>query len=839
MLSRRPPHYQAWLVLLAGLRFHARHPAQLLLTIAGIALGVAAVLAVDLASDSANRAFAATARLLRGQASHEIVRPGGLVPEAVLAALRREQGIAASAGVIEGRVRLADDPGRAYRLVGRDPFAATRVGARLAPFGDAALWRRLLATADAVLLPAPVAQALGLSAGDELVLADPWPGRRLPVLAVIDDDRQRLIHADLLTARELFAPGGGFSRIDLRIDERSAARLRPWLERQGLVLRSVPERLAQLTGMSRAFRVNLQALSLLTLVLGGFLVYSTVAFAVVRRREIFGLLRGLGLARRQLQLAVLAETAALALAGVALGLAGGIVLGSGLVRLVLRTISDLYLVAAVNEFTLSVAALAKAVMLGTGAALAAALLPATEAALTPPAEAMHRSAPLRRAPRRYRQLLLLALVGLAAAAALLATAPALPFAFAGLFLLLVALALAVPPALAPMLRGCGRLLARFGSLTGAWAARGAAAQLVRTGPAAAALMLAVATFSGIGLMIGSFRSSVGIWLDYSLDADLLLRLPAAPGVDEQSLLDELRELPGLAGWRLDRRRPLPDAAGLGSLRAVRSDPRHGRWPLSAVPRAELLRSLAAGPAVIVSESLASKRGLRAGDRLTLLTPSGARDFEVLAEFVDYSSDLGTVAMDLDVYRRYFGDRALDSVGLFARPGSEQQLARAAAELAARHRGMRVISTDFLRDISLAVFDRTFTITEVLRLIAGLVAVIAIVNALQAQRLDSARETAVMRALGLAPGQLLRLSLFQSGLLGACSGLLAVPVGLLLAWLLIAIVNRLAFGWSMGFAVDVGLLVDSVLLAALAGLLAGWWPARQALRWPPARGLREF
>ncbi len=827
------------LALRAGLRFHARHPTQLLLTVAGIALGVAAVLSIDLASASANRAFAATAVLLRGQASHEIVRPGGLVPESIFRALRSEWGIAAAAPVVEGRLRLAADPRRAVSLLGSDPFAALRIGAGSLPAIAGGLWRRLLESPGGVVLPAPLARSLGVAAGAELVLADPFPGRRLQLIAISDSAAQPYIHADLLTAQSLFAPEGGFSRIDLRIDGRTAVALRPWLRSRGLVLRSVAERLAQIDGMSRAFRINLQALSLLTLVLGSFLVYSTVAFAVVRRREVFGLLRGLGLGRRQLQLAVLAETVVLAMAGIALGLASGIVLGSGLVRLVLRTIGDLYLVSAVGYYGLSAGSLVKAVALGVAAALAAAFVPATEAALTPPAEAMHRSATLRRAPRRYRWLLWLAILGVTGAAAVLATATALPQAFAGLFLLLVSLALAVPACLAPLLRGSARLAAAAGSLAGAYAGRGAAAQLARTGPAAAALMLAVATFAGIALMIDSFRGSVVTWLDYSLDAELLLRLPVGQPADEQALLADLRALPGLAGLRLNRRTALPDDEGLASLLAVRGDPGTGRWPLSRLPRAEVLQALASGPTVIVSEAFARKRGLQAGDVLSLLTPDGPRGFTVITEFTDYSSDLGTVAMDLGVYRRYFDDRALDSIGLFAQPGRLPELAAAAGELAGRYPGMRLISSDFVRTLSLTVFDRTFTITEVLRLIAGLIAVMAIVNALQAQRLDTARETALLRALGLTPGQLLRLNLSQSGLLGACTGLLAAPAGILLAWLLISIVNRLAFGWSALFRVDVGLLLESVLLATVAGVLAGWWPARQALRWPPARDLRAF
>jgi putative ABC transport system permease protein len=159
-------------------------------------------------------------------------------------------------------------------------------------------------------------------------------------------------------------------------------------------------------------------------------------------------------------------------------------------------------------------------------------------------------------------------------------------------------------------------------------------------------------------------------------------------------------------------------------------------------------------------------------------------------------------------------------------------------LAASRGDLSVTTSAWLRELSLEIFDRTFTITQVLRLIAGLVAMIAVINALQAQRLDSRRELATLRALGLSPGQLLRLGELQTLLLGTAAGLLAVPVGVLLAWLLIVVVNRIAFGWSMAFGIDWALLGQTVILSALAGLAAGWLPNRRALRDMPAVALRE-
>ena len=832
------------LPLLAGLRFYRRHPSQLMLTIAGIALGVAAVVAIDLAAYSANQAFTATTRLFRGQATHEVIRPGGRVPPEVFVELRRDWSVRDSAPIIEGRMRLAIDPGRRVLLLGVDPLSAARLDWSFLPAAATARSFELLTEPGAVLLPESLAKEWGVTSGAVLDSVEPRRSQRLRVVGTFPDSGdERFLLADLATAQEVLANQAGLSRIDLRIEELRAGELGAALAARGLRLRSLSERAGQLDGMTRSFRINLQALSLLTLVVGAFLVYSTIAFGVVRRREIFGLLRSLGAGRRQIYAVVLAETIALAAVGIALGLLAGIALGSGLVRLVLRTIGDLYLSAAVDYYGVSAGLLVKAALLGAGASIAAALLPAAEAASVQPRSAMSTAAPIRRLHRRWPWQAAMVVVAAGLGATLLVSPSSLPMAFAGIFLVLIAAALVAPLLVYPLVRSFGTVTAAAGWLPGAYAGRSAAVNLSRTGAASAALMLAVATFIGVGLMIGSFRVSVTDWLDYSLDADVLIRVQADARIDdaaaEKALLDALRALPGVRGLRVSRQVALPDGEGLAGLLAVRTAPNVGRWPKADVPRDVLLARLAGANRVIVSEAFATKRGVAAGDALVLMTADGPRRFAIEDVFVDYSSDIGLAAMDLEIYRRNFADPGIDTIGLFAVPGRDAELLAAARELATRRDGLQVGTSKMLREFSLEIFDRTFTITQVLRLIAGLVAVIAILNALQAQRLDSAREIAVLRSIGLAPAAVMRVGLLQTGLLGCCAGLLAVPLGMLLAWLLIFVVNRIAFGWSMQFVPDATLLLQGILLAGLAGLIAGWWPARQSVRELPAVDLREL
>lgn len=835
----RPGSPKRSLLLLAGLRFYLRHPGQLGLTVAGIALGVATVVAIDLAAFSSRQAFEASTRLFRGQATHEISRPGDSLPDDLLARMRRDYGIAASAPTVEGRLRLAVEPRRSISLIGIDPLSAGRLGGSTAAFAPgAANFAQLMTQPGAVLISASVARELGIETGDQLKLLNAASRESLSVIGQVPGESgERYLVADIATAQEILQRTGQLTRIDLRLTSDQAGGLTAQLEQEGLQLRPVAETLGQVDAMTRSFRINLQALSLLALLVGAFLVFSTVSFSVVRRREMFGLFRSLGARRREVLQLVLTEILVLAAAGVALGLLGGIVLGSGLVRLVLRTIGDLYLSTSVDYFGVSAPLLLKAALIGFGASLGAAAWPAIEAARAPPRRAMLRAYLERQGRQAAGRRLLLAVVLACAAAVLLLFTGELRLAFVGIFMVLIAAALAAPPLVQFSMRG---LAAVSAWLPLSYAARSVAANLSRTGPAVAALMIAVATFSGVGLMIGSFRLSVDEWLSYSLDADVLVqatdsRALAASG-QEADLLAELRRLPGVVDLSLSRRRALPDGEGIATLLAVQPAAQ-GRWPQSTLSRESVLADLARPDRVLVSEPFARKRDVAEGDVLSLLTPGGAREFTVAATFVDYSTDLGLVAMDLDRYRQLFGDQQLDTIGVFAATGQTATVLAQVEDLADRRGDLRVTTSEFLRQLSLLVFDRTFTITQVLRLIAGLVAVIAVVNALQAQRLDSRREIATLRALGFSPSQVLRLGEMQSLLLGSAAGVLAVPVGIMMAWLLIVVVNRIAFGWGMVFVIDWWLVSQGVLLAAGAGLLAGWLPNRRSLRESPAVALR--
>ncbi len=833
-----------------------RHPLQLLLAVLGVALGVAVVIGIDLANGSAAKAFRLSAATLAGQATHQIVGgPQGL-EESFYARLRLELGLRQSAPVVEGYATLPDYGGRTVQLLGVDPFSEGAFRNYSPGPGSGGEVGRLLTEPVSALLSAENARRLGLAPGDALCLdlgGRPVELRLAGLLAPRDplaaEALESLVVVDIASAQELLEQVGRLTRIDLILPEGGAGEA----QRQAIEALLPPtaailpasargEVMAQMT---RAFQLNLTALSLLALVVGMFLIYNTLTFAVLRRRPLLGTLRTLGVGRRQLFALVLGEALAIGAAGTLLGLLLGYALGEGLLALVSRTINDLYFVLSVRQLELSPWSLAKGVLLGLGATLAAALLPAWEAARTPPRTVQVRSS-LEGRQRRLVPLaalagaLLMALGGVALAL----PSRSLPLAFAALFALIAGYALAVPWATVLLLRGLQAPLGCCAGSLGRMAARDLCAALSRTGVATAALVVAVSATVGVGIMIGSFRLTVEQWLQSYLRADIYLTSPSAGFERARTPLDpdlvgRIAATPGVDLTTRARHLMLSGEAEPFEL-FVAEIPREsfdGYW-FAEGEREEIWRAFSTQAAVIVSEPFAYHRGLRRGNSLTLRTDRGPVEFRIAGVFTDYSSDRGRVTLNRAIYERYWDDPDSDALGLYLAPGADLDAVAEAVRAEAGGEQLLVYSNRALRERSLATFDRTFAITAVLRLLAVVVAFVGILSALMAMQIERARELAVLRAQGLTPRQLWLLVSGETGLIGLSAGLLALPLGILQALVLILVINRRSFGWTMQTVLTPEVLLQALLLALAAALLAGLYPAWRMAGTSPALALRE-
>jgi putative ABC transport system permease protein len=260
--------------------------------------------------------------------------------------------------------------------------------------------------------------------------------------------------------------------------------------------------------------------------------------------------------------------------------------------------------------------------------------------------------------------------------------------------------------------------------------------------------------------------------------------------------------------------------------------------LDAAP-ADVWPAFETDDAVLVSEPYAYRKRVGAGDSLELRTGAGERAFRVLATYQSYDINASAVLMSRATYTRHYDDPRIDSVGLYlAEDADTAGIIEDLHVLAAGRQEIVVNSNASIRELSLQIFDRTFVITDVLYWLALGVAVVGILGAMLALQLEKAREFAVLRALGMTPGQLGGMIVLQTGVVGLLAGIAAMPLGVVMAWVLIDVINRRAFGWQIAMDVAPGILLSSAVYAVVAAVVAGIYPALRAARAAPALAMRE-
>jgi putative ABC transport system permease protein len=301
----------------------------------------------------------------------------------------------------------------------------------------------------------------------------------------------------------------------------------------------------------------------------------------------------------------------------------------------------------------------------------------------------------------------------------------------------------------------------------------------------------------------------------------------------------LASLPTVRGLSLSRTEVLATRFGELPLRAATPGPDGWGLDFVAGTPSQAEAALASSASVVVSEPLATRHSLAPGDEIELPTATGNRAFEIAGIFRDYSMAGSVIVMGLETYRLHWADTALTGIGVhFARgveTGSGMETLRTAL---AESRSLRVRSTESIERLSLGIFDRTFEITEVLRFLAGCVAFLGVLSAALALELERAREHAILRSVGWSRRELRALILTETGLLGVAAGLAAIPLGAVLATLLVYVINQRSFGWSMDLVIAPAPLVLGAGLAVTAALLAGIYPAVRGSRVSLDAALRD-
>ncbi|RLA35910.1 MAG: ABC transporter permease [Gammaproteobacteria bacterium] len=831
-----------------------RHPWQLAMAILGICIGVAVMVAVDLANESSRRAFLMSMDTINGEATHQIIAGPAGVDEKTYTMLRVEHGIRDIAPIVSGYIEIG---GVTLLALGIDMFAEKEFRNYTSQPGTAknivatdsgkteTTIRRILTEPDALLMSHGTAEILGLMMDESFSVSANGIAYSATLAGFLGGDDEgrldNLVIADIVVLQHWLNMYGRLTRIDVKIpltDEAGVDRIRQLLP-PGTKLLTAAGRTDTTASMSDAFTTNLAAMSLLALLVGVFLIYNSVAFAVLQRRGLIGVLRALGLTRAEIFRLVVTEAAVLGVVGASLGVLLGTWLGEQLVVLVSRTISDHYFVVNVTDISLDSATLIKGMLAGLGATIVAAAVPAVEAASFQPQLALSRSVLER---RTGRVLPILATVGivLMALSALLLILPGegLVTGLSAMFVLILGFAFCIPIAVKFIARIMAPVAGRIGGVPARLAIAGTGTSLSRTGVAIVALAIAVSATIGVSVMVNSFRTAVGDWLSNTLQSDVYVGV--ARGTLDLGLIDDLTTLEGIAAYSTSRRSWLETAAGRTRLVALQMAPgSYAGINLRDGDSPSAWRKFDSENAVLISDAYAYKHGVQPGDVVELETRGGHHEFAVAAVYQNYDSNDGAVLMNRATYDRYFDDARIDSIGLYLQPQVDpDSIMEQLRAMSAGRQALIMNSNARIREISLGIFDRTFVITNVLYWLAVGVAIIGILGAMLALQLERARELAILRAVGMTPGQMGGLVTLQTAFIGLLSGLAAIPLGLVMAWVLVEVINRRAFGWQMDIAIVPADLVTALSLSVGAALVAGVYPAWRAASARPALAMRE-
>ena len=837
----------------SSLRFLLKHPWHFLLSILGVALGVAMVISIDLSNSSAQRAFSLSAEALTGKTTHQIQGSGDFLSDQVYRDLRLTTGYRNSAPVIDGYGTL-QGLDRTFQILGVDPIAEGPFRDFSSQDGGIDLARFITGQPTAVISESVLAD-LAKNIGDSVQVS---VGGRLFDLLVVgaiatDDKRSQqalesVLLIDINTAQQLFDMASQLSRIDLIIpnenEESIIASLSAGLP-VGTRLVSTSSRTDTLSQMTRAFELNLQALSLLALLVGMFLIYNTMTFSVVQRLSLIGRLRALGVTKSEILSMILKEAVIIGLIGTILGITAGIGLAQFLLGLVTQSINDLYFVLSVQDLTIEMALILKAIILGLGATLLAAFWPAREASEAEVSTVLRRSSSESRLVQRLPAISLIGLIiGLVGGGILLLPNGGIIAGYSSLLFVIIGFSLFIPALMVGLAAVIRPIFGALSGLIGKMSVRGVVTELSRTSVAVAALVVAVAASVGVGVMVDSFRVTVVSWLESQLQADIYVQPPSvvARKADAQlqtELVQLLKETEGVESVHTVFSEDVMTTFGSSNLVTTSLGVKASKSYQTKEIQDGFWEQFAQEKVIMISEAYAYRFGIGINDSLGIMTDKGMQYFPIRAIYFDYASDMGTVTMNRSLYDRYFDNRAISGLALYANDQTEVNvLVDRLRNRAAGVQDVFIRSNKGLREASIEIFDRTFTVTVVLRLLAVMVAFVGILSSLMALQLERAREHAVLRANGMTPGQLWNYVITQTGVMGVIAGVLSIPLGLLISYVLVYVINLRSFGWTLEFMVSPSLLIQAVGLAVGAALLAGIYPSWKMARANPTEALRS-
>ena len=844
-------------------------PFRLALTLVGVALGVAVFIAVKMANETSTRAFENSLAAISGKTQLEVSGGGLGVDENLILRLRAMREVKRAAPVIQHHVwvRRADGSGARWRrgapaqgravlvlgldLLGDNDFRGYEFENKYAR--EEILSR--IADPEGLFIARGVADMLGVGVGDFVEL-EAARRMRFRVRGVLKPEGMaksmdgRLLIMDIGVAQEVFERYGRLDRIDLILEdgieiESIREKIRSVLP-PGAIVERPARRGRDVEKMLASFQLNLTVLSVISLLVGCFLIYNTMSASVLRRRGEIATLRSLGMTSKGIIFLYGAEALCIGLAGSCLGVAMGVFMAQGALSFISQTIRNLYAFLEVRHVLFGARELFWGFGVGLGVSLVSGIFPAIAASRQSPHQGIvERQGKVEVRPKVIAALvssaLLIACVAYWLNLGALAGGTPWPGYLSAAAVILATALISLPVVL------LGSFIVRraLGGAVNAWlAAHGLGRHPHRNAVTLSSLAIAVAMLVSLIIMIESFRATVEVWTQQTLRADFFAA-PASRFIKgsnaniSEDVIGTIGGVPGVAAvggfravrlpWRGER---ITLAGGDFRIEAERGR----RLFLDGDSKETITRARTRGEA-IVTETFSNLYGVKKGDVVRLPAPGGDVTMRVAGVYYDYTTDGGFVVVDRALFKKHWGDDRLSALAIYLTENARPEDVRKSLENVLDPT-MVLISNAGLKKRVSSIFDQTFAITYALEFIVVVVALLGVATGLSSNILERVHEIGALRAMGLNRKGIVCAIMGEAAILGALSVLVGLASGVCLAAILIFVVNKLSFGWTIQYIFAWKGMAAYLLVVVLASLAASWLPARAAARIPIREALSE-
>ena len=843
------PPYILWI---NAFRYYFRSFTQSILAVLGVAVGIAVFVAVDLANDSAKQSFRNSAVSIFGDTEFQLMGSTSGISENVYSDVVKSAELQPLLNIIrpiiDKQITLTDSNGveDKYRLLGINVINENVLSGNNKygiDFLNSSQTSFNFFAENQVFVSSILASKKQLSIADEFLVED--TNNKISIVGFFQGDNslqrelmQNVIITDISVAQNITNSNGILTRIDISsvYDQNEKIALDKWFSLLPSGVQLIPSYTYSEArkSITKSFDTNLLALSLLALLVGLYLIYNMMTFSIHRRKNLFGTLRAIGVTKNEIFFLVLVEGLLIGLIGAIFGIMLGILLAYFLLGLISSTINYQFFSSSPNSIALDITIIYQALILGISGSIVSVLIPAWSASRIQPRELIDIYGKYSTYNNYHMVLFFLGLL-LCSIGYLITLAPItnLIIGFIAMFLVIVGLSLTVPTTTQIVLLIISSILEKIGRPTIVTLSVETIKNSLNTiAICIAALSVSIAMTIGIGCMIQSFRATVEEWLNQSLVADIYIAPPTLSfgqdlkGIDDEFIkyvsdIPEIEYISQLGSFEIFKDGYLLNLIVVDSAEKIFDEV----IQLKEGEKKDIWNDFVQTDSILISEPLAFQKNIQINDTFDILTDTGLKSFTVRGIYYDYSSTSGIAMVSKQVYDNYWNNSKVTSLALYLNDSQNSEVVfNKLLDKFDTDWDLQIISSKKLNNASMEIFDKTFEITFVLRSISLIVAFIGILGAISAIILSRAREFSILKSIGFTNNQLRTIIGNQTFIIGVISGLISIPLGIIITNLLIQIINKQSFGWSIPMQLLPSVFVEGIMVAILSSVLASIYPS---------------